>query len=352
MKKLILFLFAAVACEAMGPDRYESGQLRISFDTEVYGFTRTVPEVPDTGDFIITINDSKGTVLYSGKYSACPEVLELSAGSYVVKAVSCSFDKPAFSKPQYGDEQCVVVPAGGVVQVKLACSQQNCGVALKIDRTFLEGCPEGVLFLKCDHGKLMYSYSEKRTAYFLPGRISLVLNQGDGDEVLMTRTLNACEMLTLGVSAPVSSATSPSTSVSVRVDTSRVWMYDEYVIGSQNQQGGDQDEALTISQARNSAGAEDVWVSGYIVGGDLTPSAASFDIPFTSRTNLVLGPKSSTIDRSACMSLQLPAGDVREALNLVDNPENLGRRIYVKGDVVEAYYGIPGIKNVSEFELR
>ena len=348
MKKLILFLFAAVACEAMGPDRYESGQLRISFDTEVYGFTRAVPEVPDTGDFIITINDSKGTVLYSGKYSACPEVLELSAGSYV----SCSFDKPAFSKPQYGDEQCVVVPAGGVVQVKLACSQQNCGVALRIDRTFLEGCPEGVLFLKCDHGKLMYSYSEKRTAYFLPGRISLVLNQGDGDEVLMTRILNACEMLTLGVSAAVSSATSPSTSVSVRVDTSRVWMYDEYVIGGQNQQGGDQDEALTISQARNSAGAEDVWVSGYIVGGDLTPSAASFDIPFTSRTNLVLGPKSSTIDRSACMSLQLPAGDVREALNLVDNPENLGRRIYVKGDVVEAYYGIPGIKNVSEFELR
>ena len=352
MKKLILFLFAAVACEAMGPDRYESGQLRISFDTEVYGFTRAVPEVPDTGDFIITINDSKGTVLYSGKYSACPEVLELSAGSYVVKAVSCSFDKPTFSKPQYGDEQCVVVPAGGVVQVKLACSQQNCGVTLKIDRTFLEGCPEGVLFLKCDHGKLMYSYSEKRTAYFLPGRISLVLNQGDGDEVLMTRTLNACEMLTLGVSAAVSSAASPSASVSVRVDTSRIWMYDEYVIGGQNQQGGDQDEALTISQARNSAGAEDVWVSGYIVGGDLTPSAASFDIPFTSRTNLVLGPKSITIDRSACMSLQLPAGDVREALNLVDNPENLGRRIYVKGDVVEAYYGIPGIKNVSEFELR
>ena len=352
MKKLILFLFAAVACEAMGPDRYESGQLRISFDTEAYGFTRAVPELPDTGDFIITINDSKGAVLYSGKYSACPEVLELSAGSYVVKAVSCSFDKPTFSKPQYGDEQCVVVPAGGVVQVKLACSQQNCGVTLKIDRTFLEGCPEGVLFLKCDHGKLMYSYSEKRTAYFLPGRISLVLNQGDGDEVLMTRTLNACEMLTLGVSAAVSSAASPSASVSVRVDTSRIWMYDEYVIGGQNQQGGDQYEALTISQARNSAGAEDVWVSGYIVGGDLTPSAASFDIPFTSRTNLVLGPKSSTIDRSACMSMQLPAGDVREALNLVDNPENLGRRIYVKGDVVEAYYGIPGIKNVSEFELR
>lgn len=352
MKKVILFLFAAVACEAMGPDRYEDGQLRISFDTEAYGLTRAMSEVPDTGDFIITINDSKGAVLYSGKYSACPEVLELPAGNYVVKAISCSFDKPTFSKPQYGDEQCVVVPAGGVAYAKLDCVQQNCGVALKIDRSFLEACPEGVLFLKCDHGKLMYSYSEKRMAYFLPGRISLVLNQGNDDEVLMSRMLNASEMLTLGVSAVVSASAAPAASVSVNVDTSRVWISDRYVIGEQSQRGDDKDEALTISQARSSAGSENVWVSGYIVGGDLTPSAASFDAPFTSRTNLVLGSKSSTSDRSACLSMQLPAGDVREALNLVDNPENLGRKIYVKGDLVEAYYGIPGIKNVTEFELR
>lgn len=46
------------------------------------------------------------------------------------------------------------------------------------------------------------------------------------------------------------------------------------------------------------------------------------------------------------------AGDAREALNLVDNPSNLGRRILLKGNVVEAYYGMPGIKNITDFELR
>jgi hypothetical protein len=52
------------------------------------------------------------------------------------------------------------------------------------------------------------------------------------------------------------------------------------------------------------------------------------------------------------MSVQLPSGNFREDLNLVDNPQLLGRKICVRGDVVEAYYGIPGIKNMSEYELQ
>ena len=109
-------------------------------------------------------------------------------------------------------------------------------------------------------------------------------------------------------------------------------------------------ESTTTQQARSSAGSEDVWVCGYIVGGDLTASSASFDVPFSSRTNLLLGPKSSTLNRDACLSVQLPAGDLRDALNLVDNPDMLGRKIYLRGDVVEAYFGLPGIKNISEYK--
>jgi hypothetical protein len=43
--------------------------------------------------------------------------------------------------------------------------------------------------------------------------------------------------------------------------------------------------------------------------------------------------------------VQLPAGEVREALNLVDNPELLGRKIVVRGDIVDSYYGLTGLKN-------
>ncbi|MDD6623554.1 MAG: DUF6359 domain-containing protein [Bacteroides sp.] len=43
---------------------------------------------------------------------------------------------------------------------------------------------------------------------------------------------------------------------------------------------------------------------------------------------------------------------VRDALNLVSSPENLGRQVFLKGDLVESYYGICGLKNVREFEFK
>ena len=95
-----------------------------------------------------------------------------------------------------------------------------------------------------------------------------------------------------------------------------------------------------------------MWVSGYIVGGDLTSTSASFASPFESRTNILIGPKSTTSARSSCLSVQLAAGDAREMLNLVDNPLNLGRKVLLKGNIVEAYYGMPGMKNITDFELR
>ena len=51
------------------------------------------------------------------------------------------------------------------------------------------------------------------------------------------------------------------------------------------------------------------------------------------------------------MSVQLPSGDVRDALNLVTNPELVGRRVCLKGDIEAAYFGLPGIKNVSDFVI-
>ena len=48
-------------------------------------------------------------------------------------------------------------------------------------------------------------------------------------------------------------------------------------------------------------------------------------------------------------AMQLPAGDVRDALNLVDNPGLLKKKVCLRGDIVGSYYGLIGIKNVSEF---
>ena len=123
------------------------------------------------------------------------------------------------------------------------------------------------------------------------------------------------------------------------------------MLGGNNGKGESAEAALNVSQAKAAVGDKDVWVQGYIVGGDLTNSSSLFEEPFTSRTNLLLGSRSTVTDRELCLAVQLQTGDVRECLNLVDNPGLLGKRVCLRGDIVESYFGLIGIKNVTEFQL-
>ena len=351
---LILSVLAAglISCEnLLGPA--PDGELRLRFSRDLSAMTRAAEEIPDTNDFILSVTDSKGKSVYSGKYGDSPESLLLTPGSYTVSVRSADFSKPAFSLPVYGDEQVVVVSSEKVSQVTLGCTLQNCGVRLRIASNFLTTYPGGTLHLKNKTGSLLYSYRETRTAYFQPGDVSLVLSESSGDKTLLTRTLEAREILTLNVSAP--SASSASGGLRIEIDTAKTWLSENYVIGGtggSGSGGGNMSDALSVAQARSSAGAEEVWVTGYIVGGNLTASGMKTSGPFTSRTNIAIAARSSTTDKSSCLSVQLDKGEIRDALNLVDHPGNLGCRVYLKGDIVEAYYGIPGMKNLTEYELR
>ena len=360
MKRKNLFLAGLVwlpaimltgSCDILGGTDSRMGELRISFSEDYAPYTKSQTEIPDTSEFILKITDSKGTVVYDGLYGAAPESMKVNAGTYTVRALSCEFTKPAFNAPQFGDEQCIVVKSGGTVDVKLVCTQKNSGIRLRTDPAFLTVYPDGVLMLKSAEGKLVYGYSEKRTAYFKPGKVSLVLSSAGMDEVLTSRVLGENEVLTLKVGIS-SSSSHPEGGISIAIDTARNWLSETYIIGGPDaSKGNDPGNALTVSQAMSSVGAEDVWVCGYIVGGDLTSSSASFDEPFTSRTNFLLGPKSGTVYRESCMAVQLPSGSIRDRLNLVDNPSLLGSRVCLKGDVVESYFGLLGLKNVSECEM-
>ena len=353
MKRILFFLVSVVSCQMLGmqdiPD--DKGELRISFCGDLP--TKVVEDIPDTSDFLLTVYGPDGSVVYDGVYGDSPERIMVEAGSYTVNVRSCEFTRPAFSSPQFGDEQCVVVPGGGVAEVKLTCVQMNSGVRLNVDESFLEECPDAVLFLKSAQGKLMYGYNEKRIAYFLPGSVSLMMSSAGVDRVLFTRFLQAQMILDIDVSASVKDNQSSKENITVAVDTSRNWVSESYVIGEgQSGKGNNISDAFTVSQAIASAGEEDVWVSGYIVGGDLTSSSASFEAPFSSRTNILLGSRSSVSDRSSCLSVSLQSGEIRDGLNLVDNPFLLGRKVCLKGDIVEAYYGLPGLKNLTDFELQ
>lgn len=354
MKKSFLLLLAAVSCQMLGVPEEKSGkgELRISFYDE--SFTKSVEEIPDTSDFLLTVSGSSGEIIYDGPYGDSPDRIMVDAGSYTINVRSCEFTKPAFSAPQFGDEQCVVVESGGVADVKLTCVQLNAGIRLKIDESFLRKKPDASLFLKSQKGKLMYGYSEKRIAYFHPGPVSLMISENGTDKILLTRTLQAQSILDLSVSVAGGDSPSSKESIRVAVDTTRNWTSESYVIGAGGSSGkGDTSgNALTVSQALASVGEEGVWVSGYIVGGDLTSSSASYEPPFSSRTNLLLGSRSSVSSRNSCISVNLPSGDVRDDLNLADNPSLLGRKVCLKGDIVESYYGLVGLKNITDYELN
>lgn len=355
LRGVLLYLSLTVlmqSCNLLGGIPSAEGELRIAFARGQELLTRSGLEIPDTSDFLLTVKDSKGAIVYDGTYGASPESLFLKPGSYTVSIVSEEFSRPAFSLPQFGDVQCVVVSAGDVVSLKLICRQLNSGIRLRIDSGFLSRYPDGALLLKSNFGRLMYGYAEKRIAYFAPGNISLILADGGTDQVLLTKTLEAQEILDLKVMVSSSGGSSTESAdapgITVVTDTTRVWLSDEYVIGGTSSDG----KILSVSDARSMAGETDVVVCGYIVGGDLTSSSASFSKPFSSRTNILIGPRSSTSDKSSCLSVQLPAGDIRDDLNLVDNPGLMGRKICLRGDIVDAYYGIPGMKNITEYELQ
>ena len=72
---------------------------------------------------------------------------------------------------------------------------------------------------------------------------------------------------------------------------------------------------------------------------------------FDKNTNIILGLRSGTSDKNYCLSVELKSGVLRDELNLMDNPQLLGSHIYMKGDLVSAYYGIPGLKNLEEYQL-
>ena len=94
-----------------------------------------------------------------------------------------------------------------------------------------------------------------------------------------------------------------------------------------------------------------MWVCGYVVGGDLTSSGISFAAPFRTYTNLAIAASRSIRDRDECLSVSLPVGEVRDGLNLVENPDVLGKKVFLKGNIVASYFGLVGIKDVTEYEI-
>ena len=366
----LLPLVAAVgACEDFGLKPAGQGELRWILEGEGPS-TRASAEIPDTNDFILKVSDAQGKILYEGAYGDSPESLLVDAGSYTVSVRSIEFTTPGFSRPLYGDEQVVIVKAGASVTVRLNCVLQNAGVRIKLAPDFLTSYPDGVLYLKAGDTRLMYGYAEKRIAYFNPGEVTLNLYNLGHDETLLSRTLDARSILTLNISAPHGGGgTAASSTISVAVDTAKIWNSESYAIGGGGSSGGsggsgfdddddddrgdEIDNAYSVAQASSHAGESGVWVFGYIVGGDLSTAGTTVKTSkITKNTHLAIATRSSVTAKASCVAVELPKGSIRDALNLVDHPDLIGTRVYLKGNLVSSYFGTTGLKGVSDYVLK
>lgn len=346
LRTISAFIVAAPALSGCFdlPDAGKTGTIQISIGERFISSTRG--STPDINDFILTVTDSKGNDVYNGSYCDSPDLIEVPAGSYTVSALSCPDGGPAFDRPQYGDTQVIVVPAGQCIAVQMICTQLNSGLKLSLQDSFIKAFPNGKLKFRSGSDEIGFDYDETRTAYFNPGNVSLLLDNDDTRETLFSRVLEPRRILAVNLSAVGGES---AAGISVRLDTTRIWESEDFCFGSG---GGDIDNALDISEAVGLAGRQGVWVFGYIAGSFNTSGGPSFTPPFNKTTNVVLSTRPGSTDKTMCLSVELKSGAMRDALNLKDNPANLGRGVFLKGDIVDAYYGMPGLKNASEFEWK
>ena len=115
-------------------------------------------------------------------------------------------------------------------------------------------------------------------------------------------------------------------------------------------------------QSTSEAVASEVWVKavvfGYITSGTLSANTirtAPAEGEEVTKSNIVLIDDAhnsvTAMPNVAYMCpVNLPTGDIRDALNLADNSNLIGQTIWVSGDVFK-YMGVPGLKNVKKYSL-
>lgn len=112
---------------------------------------------------------------------------------------------------------------------------------------------------------------------------------------------------------------------------------------------GTQENPFTVADVRklNNSLSGKHWVMGYIVGCASNGGALADSI--TNPANIALGDAADQTEN--CVPVQLTANtDPRTALNLKDNPGNLGAQVKVYGDL-QSYFSFFGVKNVTDYEI-
>ena len=114
---------------------------------------------------------------------------------------------------------------------------------------------------------------------------------------------------------------------------------------------GSKRDPYTVSLAIASQGMTEVWVKGYIVGAfDGAISKFVTDTTGQVTTNVALADLPTETDIARMLPVNMTLTTLKNALNIVDNPDNIGRAVMIKGDLA-AYYSAPGLRETKEYQF-
>ena len=346
-------IITAVFTASCARDDRDKATLLLNIRQETTFATKAAGDpMPDTNQFVLKIENAAGEFIYYGAYGSKPDKISVPAGSYSLSLVSEELDAPDWESPVYGDAVDIVAASGETVSVNFLCRMVNSGLRVRMTDRYVAKYP-GSLTVSQGSGHLDYTSAESRFGFFEAGNATFSAVASDGSrQDLFSKLLTAGQMLTLTLDVGSMDA---GGRISVTLDTTATYLSQSIIVDQYKDSDGD---GLSWSTAFSVADAplypeESVWVWGYIVGGDLTSTGINYEVPFTKNSNLAIAASPVCRTRTECMSVELASGsDIRETVNLVDHPEMLGHKIYIKGTVKESYFGMPGLKSVKEFRLE
>lgn len=100
-----------------------------------------------------------------------------------------------------------------------------------------------------------------------------------------------------------------------------------------------------------------IWIRGYIVGYAKGKNSVAYlnstedEITSKAQYNVVLADSIGENDNQRIIIVELPKGFIRDDVNLYDNPQNLHKRLTVKGRMIP-YHGLAGCRETLGTENR
>lgn len=116
---------------------------------------------------------------------------------------------------------------------------------------------------------------------------------------------------------------------------------------------GTETDPYNVSAAISKAGTGTAWVKGYIVGSMNANANYTFEnvAPFSMVSNVYIADSPTEEMTSRMLPVQLVSGtEIRSAVNLVDNPGNLGKELTIQGSL-DNYFNQPGLKSPTAYKL-